>query len=417
MRILLVCPYFPPENTIAAVRISKFAEYWAGAGHDVKVLSREAIYAGIAVPEHSMLRVIRVPDPLAGASRASARMATGQMPESARAAFSKRVKSAVKKLAWPDVFGLWAARAATASLGRDWHPDVVVASVGPFSTLLVAARMSRRHRAQLVVDYRDLLASSPYFTHGRVRRATDLWVERRITEGASLLSAVSQPMVEELQSHSKAPVVLVTNGFEPSDFAGLEYLPNDSVLRIAYCGMIYPGKRDPAALFRAVKLVREADPDAEIKIDFYGRNVSDALDAARAEGIDALVEYHGQVDHAESLRIQASADLLLLLLWNDPREAGVLSGKLFEYIGAGRPILMIGLETGAAAAVVRDNSLGLVSNDPLEIARYLRELVAQKRGSNRVEATNIEDASRFTRRAQSLAMLEAIEAGRPRRSV
>ncbi|MCS6841315.1 MAG: hypothetical protein NZ701_11090, partial [Roseiflexus sp.] len=86
--------------------------------------------------------------------------------------------------------------------------------------------------------------------------------------------------------------------------------------------------------------------------------------------------------HREALAQQRAADVLLLLLWNDPRERGVYTGKLFEYLGARRPILGIGPAGNVAADLIRERRAGLVSADPAEVAGQLvRWLDAKERGS------------------------------------
>src|SRR5688572_8523082 len=39
MRILMVTPFFPPQNTVASLRVHPFAAMWAQAGEDVTVLT------------------------------------------------------------------------------------------------------------------------------------------------------------------------------------------------------------------------------------------------------------------------------------------------------------------------------------------------------------------------------------------
>jgi hypothetical protein len=132
-------------------------------------------------------------------------------------------------------------------------------------------------------------------------------------------------------------------------------------------------------------------------------------EAVRGLELDDVVTQHGKVSHAESLRIQANADVLLLLLWNDPGEKGVLSGKVFEYIGAARPILMTGLEASAAGDLIRDNRLGVVSNDPSVIADALLGWVREKVDKGGVEGPDLSETSRFTRDGQSQIFLDALE--------
>jgi glycosyltransferase involved in cell wall biosynthesis len=79
------------------------------------------------------------------------------------------------------------------------------------------------------------------------------------------------------------------------------------------------------------------------------------------------------------LRLERQVDVLLECRWLDRAGDGVIPGKLFEYIGARRPILSLGSPTAEAAEIIRDNGFGLVSNDPAEIADRLRSWLEEKR--------------------------------------
>jgi hypothetical protein len=65
--------------------------------------------------------------------------------------------------------------------------------------------------------------------------------------------------------------------------------------------------------------------------------------------------------------------------WCDPKEYGTVAGKIFDYLGARRPILGIGLEDSVVAQLVRERAAGLVTNDPLKIAKQVEAWIAQKR--------------------------------------
>jgi hypothetical protein len=77
------------------------------------------------------------------------------------------------------------------------------------------------------------------------------------------------------------------------------------------------------------------------------------------------------VPRSDILRIERQADILLECHWRDPAGDGAIPGKLFEYIGARRPILSLGSLSAETAAIVRDNQLGLASNTPDEIKAML----------------------------------------------
>ena len=63
--------------------------------------------------------------------------------------------------------------------------------------------------------------------------------------------------------------------------------------------------------------------------------------------------------------------MLLFLRVGNKNEDSVIPGKLYEYIGAKRPILALGSLSGEAVEIIRQENLGLVSNRPEEIAAQL----------------------------------------------
>ena len=89
--------------------------------------------------------------------------------------------------------------------------------------------------------------------------------------------------------------------------------------------------------------------------------------------------------YAESLAVQGRADALLLLMWDHPEEKGVLPGKLFEYMGAGKPVLAVGAGDGAAAQSSETGDSASPALIPLSIARQLRAWLEDKDESGRVQ--------------------------------
>ena len=123
------------------------------------------------------------------------------------------------------------------------------------------------------------------------------------------------------------------------------------------------------------------------------------------------VVVHPHVPRSGVAAIQQQADVLLLMQWNDPREQGNLPGKLFEYLGARRPILGLGLQDGVPARILRERAAGYFSNDPAQIALQLSAWLDTKRRLGHLPPLPPEAAAGFTR-AEQFATLERI----PRRN-
>jgi glycosyltransferase involved in cell wall biosynthesis len=82
---------------------------------------------------------------------------------------------------------------------------------------------------------------------------------------------------------------------------------------------------------------------------------------AESLGLGDRIELLGDVSRRRSLELQRDSEALLLLIpESGGRGRGVLTGKIFEYLAAERPILAAVPPDGAAAQLVRDTGAGVV---------------------------------------------------------
>jgi len=164
---------------------------------------------------------------------------------------------------------------------------------------------------------------------------------------------VSKPLADDLSRlHIHKPVYVITNGFDPED-ACFDPPELTEKFTITYTGALYDGKRDPLMLFEALKnLITDGiiDPD-RVEVRFFGSQDPWLLDEIRDANLDGIVRVFGFVPRDEALQKQRESQLLLLLLWDNPQERGVYTGKVFEYLAAGRPIIALG---GLEECVVKD---------------------------------------------------------------
>lgn len=379
-RVLIVAALYRPENVISAVRIASFADFLRDEGFEVTVLTRKPP----VLPANSIAEdVVRVQDPLARVES----VVKPQRPEQSGGLTGRlrRVTSTTRfsvirrrvsaRLLWPDRFSFWGAMAIRKSKSVR-RPDIILASGPPLSAFFVAQRLARRYGCPWIADYRDLLAFGPYFDGGSINRMLSRLLERRIVRSAVAAVTVSEPMAREIEEVHGTPVRVVMNGFDPTEMPVRGNGDPAKELIISYCGEIYHGKRDPAPLFSALYSLKSEG--LAVRVHFYGASSQSVIAGAEAAGVSDLVRSSPRVARSESLRIQTESDVLLLLMWNDPRENGVYSGKLFEYLGARRPVLMLGYEHGVAAELIRERSAGVVANDPGQIADALRSWADQK---------------------------------------
>ncbi len=415
MRILLVSYFFPPFNEIGAVRAGKIAKYLHRAGHDVRVISA----AGQAQPGSLRLEIpeeqvsyTRWVSPAKPGSRSNGSgYATSQAAGPGRL---KRILKGVRKvgastLAFPDGQIGWYpyARACGNALIEEWRPDVIYASAKPFTALLVARSLARKHGIPWVAELRDLWVDNQTYAHPAVRRKIEERLERRVLSDASGIVTVSEPLAETLRAKYDVPVRVVTNGFDPEDFAPPDSVPfRDGAIQIAYTGRIYPGKQNLVPFFEALK--RLGPLATSVKVVFHGQHLDEARRLVHQTGVGEYVQINGPVPYADALRMQSEADILLLLLWADRSERGVFTGKLFEYLGARRPILAVGPCENVAAELIRDRNAGLVSEDPDEIVVQLREWIATKQAVGQIAPLGPDVAAGLSRESQAAEIVSFI---------
>jgi glycosyltransferase involved in cell wall biosynthesis len=415
MRLLAFSYFFPPHNSIGAVRVGKTMKYLHAAGVDVRVVSAgdQPLQATLPleIPEDRVTytRWVDVNAPAlllaGGRSRIQAQGYAFRQKPGLVSRLSGWYRAVVNV---PDAQIGWLPFAMRAGerLIAERRPDLLFASHSPATALIAASRLSRRHGIPWVADLRDLWMENHDYIPGGLRGVLERKLERRILESASGLVTVSEPLADTLRRKVNVPVEVVTNGFDPPDFPDTAPpVDRSAPLRLVYTGIIYPGRYDPTALFAAMRMV--GDEGVDVRVSFYGRYNGRALqEMAEAAGVAGQVQVNEPVAYRESLRLQREADVLLLLTWKDPTQPGEFSGKLFEYLGAGRPVLASGWGGNVAGQLVRARGAGVVADEPEEVAAQLRRWADEKRRTGTVAPAPPQASAGYSRREQT-AKLEA----------
>jgi glycosyltransferase involved in cell wall biosynthesis len=213
-------------------------------------------------------------------------------------------------------------------------------------------------------------------------------------------------MRDELVRRHGKPVTVLYSGFDPTEFAGMTVERTDGPRRLLFAGTLY-GKQDLTPLLRTLA---DGSRDGwlrpgDVVVEFVGR-LSDraALEAERL-GVAEFVRTSEPIPRADLLRRLVGADALLLpSLYETDRNA--LPMKLFEYVGAGRPIVVFGRGDHLAGRLVADNGLGVVLPDAPSVARCLRDLVA---GTDSLPVADQAARARFGRDASLRPLGELVD--------
>ena len=145
--------------------------------------------------------------------------------------------------------------------------------------------------------------------------------------------------------------------------------------------------------------------DLEIKL--VGKVDYSVIQSIENNGLSASLKRIEYLPHNEVIKCQQQSQVLLLVINSTPNAKMILTGKFFEYMAAGRPILCIGPGDGDAARILEETRCGeLAAYDDREkikavVSKFYQEY---KKGSLDVSGTGIEQYSR-RKLTSSLAML------------
>jgi glycosyltransferase involved in cell wall biosynthesis len=290
--------------------------------------------------------------------------------------------------------------------------DVVITTSPPSSVHLVGAAVKKATGVKWVADLRDSIVAHPHRRAERLlvraKEQGEHAVARLVARSADAITCVSDAIADELRERSpRGPVVTISNGSDFDDFAGLERHPSDR-FRLTHAGSFF-GKRDPRPFLTALEESGLDDVVVRFLGDFRAADREWAATRALGERLE-LIPYAAR---RRSLELQRDSEALLLLIPEaGGRGKGVLSGKVFEYLAAERPILAVVPPDGAAAELIRAAGAGVVvaPDDVAGMTAALRDLHEKWRAGT-LDGPPLSDEwrSKVSRRTRSEELARLLE--------
>ena len=384
MRALIVSYYFPPAGGGGVQRVLKLCKHLPALGWDVDVLAPDdpkwvAHDPGLAadIPAGTVVHRARYRGPSDESSAADVLAgAEGLRGVATRAGLYGR------QLLVPDPRVVWVPDAARAAvrLVRERSASVVLTTSPPSSAHMIGNLVARRTGVPWIADLRDSWLANPHRRYDRrsvrAKRAVLETMARRTFAKVSALTAVTATIADEARALAPAgtPSAVISNGCDFDEFAGLEHTPSDR-LRILHAGFFF-GVRSPRPFLEALARLLADRPELRevVEARFVGGFRTADRQWAESLGLGAALRIDGFLPHAQALAAMKGADALLLLI---PRAGGlglsVLSGKLFEYLAAERPVLALVPPEGIAADLLRSTGFARIA-DPDDVGAIRAQL-------------------------------------------
>ncbi|GAB2747455.1 hypothetical protein GCM10027039_01350 [Terrabacter koreensis] len=427
--VLYVAWGFPPARSGGVYRALATANAFARSGFRVTVLTAEREvfeqHTGVDPSMEALVdervRVLRVPFswPYPVKDRA---LWSGPRRLAPRVWWRARVL--LDQVPFPEkVYGPWRRRIerAAADLHRREPVDLVVATANPNVAFAVARHLHRRHGVPYVMDYRDAWLLD-VFTGRQVHaeRSRSALLERSLVRAAREIWFVNEP-IRAWHAHrypdASERMHVVANGADP-DFAPLpRTVPSGArPLTFGYIGTV--SSKVPVEPFLAGWRLARAEggalAGARARIHGYlgfHSTPSPELEALVARHADVGVSYEGPLAKGEVRAAYEQFDALLLILGSG---AYVTSGKVYEYLSSGLPIVSVHDPGNAASEVLDGYPLWFPVTDlaPESVAFAIRAAAEAARSAPpEVRAACADFGRRHLRDVQLQPRIVALRAG------
>jgi glycosyltransferase involved in cell wall biosynthesis len=393
-KILMVTLYFPPCGAVAALRMTGLARYLPRYGWNPIVVAPPN-------PPHEPL------DP------SLAKLLPPETTTLISVPFAEGVWGKINRRFFPN--RLWrrqALRACREAI-REHKPDAVLTSHPPGFIHEIGLALKREFGLPWVASFRD-----PWFALGAKTGDVDADArgERATLEAADLVVGVSPNYSEGMRREYPAQadkIVTITNGYDPDNFAEALTPPPRERLSILYTGELYFG-RDPRPLLDAIKSLNDAPLPGlpRVGFDFIGRYMADQCDLPQeiaSRGLESVTSITPVIPYKDCLRTTMQADILVLLHF--PGFAHGLPAKIFEYLGARRPILALTDHPGDIAWVLKESGV-LHRVAPQKDAGQIKQAIVemlQEMKSGKPVARPLREPTPFTRQDMARQMAEQLD--------
>lgn len=357
--VLLLAHAFPPSAVVGALRPAKFVKYLPHHGwKPVVVTSDQRAYPS---GDDTLLRDVEGAEVLVTRSCETGPTLERLQRVRARGRFAP-VRFLARSAAYvldgvvaPDHAVGWVPWAASAAVkctrGRD--VSVILATGGPFATLLAGLWTKRLTGVPLVVDYRDPWTLAPSFAPRPLRRVISQRMEAAVVRAADAVVVVNDQMKQALVSQFGDEIGwrthVIPNGYDLDEIPSRSRSRGDGRLRIVHVGL-FNARRTPESLW---DFLAGLDPELAESIDVRLVGAGDGL--AIPPDFQSFVSTTPRLPRRQAMQEMVDADVLLILT-GDYEDTNT---KVFEYLATRLPIMLIGNPEAAAADLLRDVGAGV----------------------------------------------------------
>ena len=252
---------------------------------------------------------------------------------------------------------------------------------------LIALKLHERLNIPWLADFRDPWTDIDYYKEMKISAFADKKHKRLELEtirGCSAMVVVGRDMKEKYKMMGGNNIHVITNGFDTDDMDGNDVV-RDAKFSISHIGTL-PPSINLKGLWQVLAGLSESLPNFrnDLEIKLVGKVDKAVTDDLSALGLNDCLTLIGYVVHDKAASIMKQSAILLLAINKDsPNAKGILTGKIFEYLASGRPIMAIGPSDGDLAQIFEETEAGVIAEyDDLEQIRKIVTMLYEKYRNN-----------------------------------
>ena len=233
--------------------------------------------------------------------------------------------------------------------------DAIISTGPPHTTHMIALGLKKKLNIRWIADFRDPWTDIDYFhqlplTNSSIKKHHQL--EQEVLKKADEVLVVGATMKKNYDLFSDQ-VHVITNGYDGA-LSSNKNLDKDFTM--THIGMLN-ADRNPKILWEALSALKEK---ITVKVQLIGKIAEEVKQSIHDFGLTESVVYIDYLPHHEVKNYQEQSQVLLLAVNNVPSAKGIVTGKIFEYLQAKRPVLAIAPKDGDLANILEKTQSGVV---------------------------------------------------------
>lgn len=379
-KVLIITYYWPPSGGSGVQRWLKFTKYLREFGWEPIIYTVENgefpiidtslekdVPEGITVLRQPIWEPYQLYKFFTGQKKTD-RVVSGFLSENKKPSLSSKISTFIRgNFFIPDARMFWirpSIRFLKEYLANN-TVDAMVSNGPPHSTHLIALGIKEKMNIPWLADFRDPWTAIDFYQDLMLTPFAD-WrhhtLEKKVITKANTVVVVSETRRKDFEQIVSRKVAVVTNGYDESDVFDNPSALSTKEFSIAHIGLMNKDRNLPV-FWRALRELTTENPAfaQQLKVKLIGKCDASVRDTIAENQMEAWTEYIDYMPHKEVSFLQQSVSVLYLPINNVFNAEAVLPGKVFEYLAARRPILVIGPEGGDASVIIREAGAGWIS--------------------------------------------------------